>query len=170
MEEIDDWRERDGGSCSAVLERANGKLEVLFEPEKGALMVEAHSEMALADLGDLAVPNPAWLTLIYRFPNEEPYKVIDMPLLIAQCAIACVTSTVLELISGDRLQETTQLVHEAQLGVNEEYLRSTVDYVEVDRSKRLEFEGKLTTNPMDPIFDIRVHRLWVGPTHLRGPY
>lgn len=60
-------------------ETANGKLEVLFEPEKGALMVEAHSEMALADLGDLSVPNPAWLTLIYRFPNEEPYKVANSP-------------------------------------------------------------------------------------------
>ncbi|XP_022730749.1 omega-hydroxypalmitate O-feruloyl transferase [Durio zibethinus] len=62
----------------------NGKLEVFFGRERGALVVEAHSDMALTELGDLAVPNPAWEPLIYRFPNEEPYKVLDMPLVIAQ--------------------------------------------------------------------------------------
>ncbi|XWS17213.1 hypothetical protein CRYUN_Cryun33cG0049000 [Craigia yunnanensis] len=30
------------------------------------------------------MPNPAWAPLIYRFPSEEPYKVFDMPLVIAQ--------------------------------------------------------------------------------------
>ncbi|KAK6941564.1 hypothetical protein RJ641_026941 [Dillenia turbinata] len=65
-------------------ETKNGKLEVYFGPKQGALMVEAHTEMSLADLGDITTPNPAWLPLIYRFPNEDPYKVIDMPLVIAQ--------------------------------------------------------------------------------------
>lgn len=290
-------------------ETQNGKLEVFFGPEQGALMVEAHSEMSLADLGDLAVPNPAWTPLIFRFPNEEPYKVLDMPLLIAQVTlfscggfsiglrlchcicdglgamqfisawaatakagrlitkpvpcwdreffqprdpplvkfphmefmriddgsslttslwqakpvqkcyrighkfqtwlktfgqqdkmsscttfdamaahiwrswvkaldvkpldyelrltfsvnarqklknpplkdgfygnvvcVACATSTVSELVYGS-LSDTTRLVREARLGVSEEYLRSTVDYVEVDRPRKLEFGGKLT--------------------------
>ncbi|KAL9169290.1 hypothetical protein ABFS82_04G069900 [Erythranthe guttata] len=65
-------------------ETENGKLEVFFGPDQGALMVEAHSDLALADLGDLTVPNPAWIKLIYRFPDEEQYKVVDMPLVIAQ--------------------------------------------------------------------------------------
>ncbi|CAI0389811.1 unnamed protein product [Linum tenue] len=68
-------------------EAMNGKLEVFFGPEQGALMVEAYSEMALAELGDLTVPNPAWAPLIYVFPDEEPYKVLDMPLLIAQVTV-----------------------------------------------------------------------------------
>ena len=67
-----------------IRETRNGKLEVFFGQEQGALMVEAHSEMALASLGDLTVPNPAWLPLVYSSPNEEPYRLIDMPLLIAQ--------------------------------------------------------------------------------------
>ena len=62
----------------------NGKLEIFFGPNQGALVVEAHSSMALNDLGELSVPNPAWAPLVYHFSNEEPYKVIDMPLLIAQ--------------------------------------------------------------------------------------
>ncbi|KAL9688467.1 hypothetical protein QQ045_032888 [Rhodiola kirilowii] len=62
----------------------NGKLEIFFEPKQGTLMVEAWSDMSLDDLGDLTVPNPSWLSLIHHFPNEEPYKVVDMPLLIAQ--------------------------------------------------------------------------------------
>ncbi|XAR49238.1 Omega-hydroxypalmitate O-feruloyl transferase [Bertholletia excelsa] len=65
-------------------ETKNGKLEVFIGPEQGVLMVEAQSNVALADLGDLTVPNPAWSPLIYKFPNEGHYKVIDMPLLIAQ--------------------------------------------------------------------------------------
>lgn len=68
-------------------ETENGKLEVFFGQEQGALMVEAHSELTLASLGDLTVPNPAWLPLIYRYPNEEPYKVLNMPLLIAQVTL-----------------------------------------------------------------------------------
>ncbi|KAK2978222.1 hypothetical protein RJ640_024255 [Escallonia rubra] len=290
-------------------ETRNGKLEVFFGPDQGALMVEAYSEMALAEFGDLAVPNPAWTSLIFRFPDEEPYKVIDMPPLIAQVTrfscggfslglrichclcdglgamqfvgawaataktgtlmtipqprwdreiflprdpprvkyphiefmriddgstltlalwqvkpiqkcyrisrefqahlkslaqpkdhfgcttfdamaahvwkswvqaldvkpldyelrltfsvnarskltnprlkdgfygnavcVACTTSTVSELLNGC-LPDTTRLVREARLGVSEEYLRSTVDYIEVDRPKRLEFGGKLT--------------------------
>jgi omega-hydroxypalmitate O-feruloyl transferase len=68
-------------------ETKNGKLEVFFGPKQGALMVEAHSEMALADLGDLTVPNPGWEPLIFKFPNEEPYKVLDMPLVIAQVTL-----------------------------------------------------------------------------------
>ncbi|MBA0722623.1 hypothetical protein Golax_003282 [Gossypium laxum] len=71
-------------------EASNGKLEVFFGQEQGALMVEAHSDMGLAELGDLAVPNPTWAPLNYRFPNEEPYKVLDMPLIIAQVTLfAC---------------------------------------------------------------------------------
>ncbi|KAJ7956601.1 Omega-hydroxypalmitate O-feruloyl transferase [Quillaja saponaria] len=289
-------------------ETKNGKLEVFFGPEQGALMVEAQSEMALAELGDLAAPNPAWTPLIFKFPNEEQYKVLDMPLLIAQvthfrcgsfslglrlchcicdglgamqflgawaataktglmvitpepcwdrelfrpcnppmvkfphtefmrieegsnltmtlwqakpiqkcyrisrefqtwlktlaqpydnpaCStfdamaahiwrswvkaldvrpsdymlrltfsvnarqklnaplkdgfygnvvcVPCVTSTVSELVDG-QLPETTRLVREARLSVSEKYLRSTVDYVEVERPRRLEFGGKLT--------------------------
>ncbi|VFQ63105.1 unnamed protein product [Cuscuta campestris] len=65
-------------------ESGNGKLEVFFEPNQGAVLVEAHSEMSLGSLGDLTVPNPDWKALIYSFPSEEHYKVIDMPLLIAQ--------------------------------------------------------------------------------------
>lgn len=65
-------------------EAKNGKLEVFFGPEQGALFIEAQTEMALANLGDVTVPNPAWSTLIYKFPDEEQYKVIDMPLIIAQ--------------------------------------------------------------------------------------
>lgn len=67
-----------------IRETEDGKLEVFFGQEQGALMVEAHSEMALASLGDLTVPNPAWLPLVYFCPSEEPYRVTDMPLLIAQ--------------------------------------------------------------------------------------
>ncbi|XP_057802364.1 omega-hydroxypalmitate O-feruloyl transferase [Salvia miltiorrhiza] len=65
-------------------ETENGKLEIFFGPNQGALLVEAHSDVLLADLGDLSVPNPAWMNLIYRFPNEEQYKVVNMPLVIAQ--------------------------------------------------------------------------------------
>ncbi|KAE8705825.1 hypothetical protein F3Y22_tig00110415pilonHSYRG00020 [Hibiscus syriacus] len=53
----------------------------------GALMVEAHSDMALAELGDLAGTNQAWALLNYRFPDEEPYKVLDMALVIAQATL-----------------------------------------------------------------------------------
>ncbi|KAK3210786.1 hypothetical protein Dsin_015492 [Dipteronia sinensis] len=70
-----------------IREAHNGKLEVFFGTEQGALMVEAYSEMTLAELGDLTVPNPAWSPLIYKFPNEEPYKIIDMPLVIAQVTL-----------------------------------------------------------------------------------
>ncbi|KAL8531054.1 hypothetical protein ACS0TY_007896 [Phlomoides rotata] len=290
-------------------ETKDGKLEVFFGPDQGALLVEAHSHVALADLGDLTVPNPAWINLIYRFPDEEEYKVVNMPLLIAQvtkfscggfslglrmchclcdglgamqflkawaetakmgsltvnpnprwdreiflprdppkvrfshtefkrigdCStlterlfrgkliqkcyrisceyqarlkilararsefscttfdamaahvwtswvkaldvepldsklrltfsvnargrlknpplkdgfygnalcVACATSTV-ESLSRGCLGETAWLVHEARLGVSEEYLRSTIDYIEMCRPKRLEFDGKLT--------------------------
>ncbi|KAK3436529.1 hypothetical protein EUGRSUZ_C01081 [Eucalyptus grandis] len=255
-------------------ETKNGKLEIFFEAGQGAIMVEAHSEMVLADLGDLTVPNPGWQPLVYRFPNEEPYKILDMPLLIAQVTmfscggfslglrlchcicdglgamqvlrawaattkriddgssltkslwiakpvqrcykispefqarvktlakdevpcttfdamaahiwrswvkaldvkpedyqlrltfsvngrqklknpplkdgfygnavcVACAVSSVSELIGGS-LSNTASLVHEARLGVSEEYLRSTIDYVEVHRPMRLEFGGKLT--------------------------
>ncbi|OUZ99693.1 Transferase [Macleaya cordata] len=65
-------------------ETKNGKLEVFFGPKQGALFVEATSEMEISDLGSLTVPNPAWVPLIFRFPNEEAYKVVDMPLVIAQ--------------------------------------------------------------------------------------
>ncbi|KAL0459060.1 UNVERIFIED_CONTAM: Omega-hydroxypalmitate O-feruloyl transferase [Sesamum latifolium] len=284
---------------------------VYFYQSKGALLVEAHSDVALADLGDLSVPNPAWIKLIYRFPNEEEYKVVDMPLVIAQVTkfscggfslglrichclcdglgamqflsawagtakagslvvnpkpcwdreiflprdppkiafshtefkridegstltmnlwqgkpvqkcyrisqefqarlkravqadgkfscttfdalaahvwrswvkaldvkpldyelrltfsvnaraklknprlndgfygnalcVACTTSTVSRLVDGC-LAETARLVHEARLGVSEDYLRSTIDYIDLHRPKRLEFGGKLTTH------------------------
>ncbi|KAK9141858.1 hypothetical protein Syun_011258 [Stephania yunnanensis] len=62
----------------------NGKLEVFFGPNQGALMVEAHTDIAITDLGELEVPNPCWSPLIYIFPNEYNYKMIDMPLVIAQ--------------------------------------------------------------------------------------
>ncbi|OWM71701.1 omega-hydroxypalmitate O-feruloyl transferase [Punica granatum] len=65
-------------------ETENGKLEVFFGPNQGALVVEARSKMRLEELGDLTVPNPAWEPLIYQFLNEEPYKILDMPLVIAQ--------------------------------------------------------------------------------------
>lgn len=65
-------------------ETENGKLEIFFGPDQGALLVEAHSNVALADLRDLSVPNPAWMSLIYRFPDEEQFKVVNMPLVIAQ--------------------------------------------------------------------------------------
>lgn len=68
-------------------ETKNGKLEVFFGLNQGVLMVEAHSKMALADLGDLTVPNPGWEPLIFKFPDEEPYKVLDMPLVIAQVTL-----------------------------------------------------------------------------------
>lgn len=289
-------------------ETKNGKLEIFFGPDQGALLIEAHSHIALTDLGDLMVPNPAWMNLIHRFPDEEEYKVVNMPLLIAQVTIftcggfslglrmchclcdglgamqflnawaetaktgqpanpdprwdreifmprdppktrfshtefkrigdcsnlieclfrsklvqkcyrisreyqarlkilaqvgsefscttfdamaahvwtswvkaldvkpvdsklrltfsvnargmvktpplkdgfygnalcvACAMSTV-ESLARDCLGETARLVHEARLGVSEEYLRSTIDYIEMCRPKRLEFDGKLT--------------------------
>ncbi|KAF6175239.1 hypothetical protein GIB67_030457 [Kingdonia uniflora] len=65
-------------------ETKSGKMEVFFEPNQGALIVDAKTEMTINDLGDLEVPNPAWCTLIYRFSDEEDYKVVDMPLVIAQ--------------------------------------------------------------------------------------
>ncbi|GFP91147.1 omega-hydroxypalmitate o-feruloyl transferase [Phtheirospermum japonicum] len=65
-------------------ETTNGKLEVFFGQDRGALLVEAHADVALADLGDLTVPNPAWIKLIYRFPDEQQYEVINMPPVIAQ--------------------------------------------------------------------------------------
>ncbi|KAL1337929.1 hypothetical protein HN51_032608 [Arachis hypogaea] len=68
-------------------ETSNGKLEVFFGPSQGALMVQAHSDVALSELGDLTAPNPTWEPLIFKFPNEEPYKVLDMPLVIAQITI-----------------------------------------------------------------------------------
>ncbi|PQP95772.1 omega-hydroxypalmitate O-feruloyl transferase [Prunus yedoensis var. nudiflora] len=278
-------------------ETNNGKLEVFFGQDQGALMVEAHSEMSLSDLGDLKVPNPAWSPLIFRFPNEEPtncggfslglrichcivdglgamqflsswaatakagtlitnpkpcwdrdfFRPRDPPLVkfphiefmriedgssltmslwqtkaVQKCyrisrefqawlktlaqpeddmsnvtcstfdamaahiwrswvkaldvkplnyelrltfsvnarqkpknpplkegfygnvvCLACVKSTVRKLVYG-RFPDTARLVREARLGISEEYLRSTVDYVEVDRPRRLEFGGKLT--------------------------
>ncbi|KAM1072512.1 hypothetical protein FF1_017766 [Malus domestica] len=68
-------------------EIGNGKLEVFFGKDQGALMVQAHCERSLVDLKDLKVPNPAWTPLIFRFPHEEPYKVLDMPLLMAQVTL-----------------------------------------------------------------------------------
>ncbi|KAG9155934.1 hypothetical protein Leryth_004188 [Lithospermum erythrorhizon] len=65
-------------------ETGNGKLEVFFGPDQGVLFIEASTKMELESLGDLSVPNPAYISLIFEFPNEEPYKLIDMPLLIAQ--------------------------------------------------------------------------------------
>ncbi|XP_042497628.1 omega-hydroxypalmitate O-feruloyl transferase [Macadamia integrifolia] len=290
-------------------EAQNGKLEVYFGPKQGALLLEAHSEMSISDLGDLTVPNPAWAPLIHRAPSEEAYQVVDMPLVIAQVTtftcggfslglrlchclcdglgamqfisawantartgtvvtspipcwdreffrpsdppkvkfphtefmsiedgstltwtlwkakpvqkcyrvsrefqtelkrsaqpndggtcttfdamaahvwrswvkalevtpldyelrltfsvnarqklsnpplkegfygnvvcLACVTRTVSDLVEG-RLKETTRSVREARLGISEEYVRSMVDYIEVNRPRRLEFGGKLT--------------------------
>ncbi|BAT79787.1 hypothetical protein LR48_Vigan04g034500 [Vigna angularis] len=68
-------------------ETKNGKLEVFFGPEQGALIVEARSDVALTELGDLTAPNPAWEPLIFKFPNEEQYKVLEMPLVIAQVTL-----------------------------------------------------------------------------------
>ncbi|XP_047308036.1 omega-hydroxypalmitate O-feruloyl transferase, partial [Impatiens glandulifera] len=68
-------------------ETKNGKLQVFFGHDQGALMVEAHSNMSLSDLGDLTVPNPAWGPLVYKFADEGPYKVTDMPLVIAQVTL-----------------------------------------------------------------------------------
>ncbi|KAL8209365.1 hypothetical protein R6Q57_006097 [Mikania cordata] len=65
-------------------ETKNRKLEVFFGPNQGALIVQAYTELSLDHLGDLNVPNPAWSNLVYKFPEESDYKVIDMPLLIAQ--------------------------------------------------------------------------------------
>ncbi|KAL0559451.1 hypothetical protein IC582_004062 [Cucumis melo] len=68
-------------------ETKNGKVEVFFGSEQGALMVEAHSDITLNSLGNITVPNPAWEPLIFKFPNEEPYRVLEMPLLIAQVTL-----------------------------------------------------------------------------------
>ncbi|CAK9154423.1 unnamed protein product [Ilex paraguariensis] len=57
--------------------------------------------------------------------------------------VACVSSTVSDLVN-ESLSGTCGLIREARLGVSEEYLRSTVDFIEVDRPNRLEFGGKLT--------------------------
>ncbi|KAK1418523.1 hypothetical protein QVD17_27668 [Tagetes erecta] len=65
-------------------ETKNKKLEVFFGPNQGVLMVQAHTELSLNHLGDLNVPNPGWSNLVYKFPDEGDYKVIDMPLVIAQ--------------------------------------------------------------------------------------
>ncbi|KAL2340670.1 hypothetical protein Fmac_008610 [Flemingia macrophylla] len=68
-------------------ETKNGKLEVFFGSEQGALIVEAKSDISLAELGDLTAPNPAWEPLIFKFPNEEQYKILEMPLVIAQVTL-----------------------------------------------------------------------------------
>ncbi|KAJ4837596.1 hypothetical protein Tsubulata_009702, partial [Turnera subulata] len=68
-------------------ETGNGKLEVFFGEEPGVFIVEAFSEMSLVELGDLTVPNPGWEPLIYKFPDEVSYKVVGMPLLIAQVTL-----------------------------------------------------------------------------------
>ncbi|KAK4257337.1 hypothetical protein QN277_006935 [Acacia crassicarpa] len=68
-------------------ETKDGKLEVFFGSDEGVLMVEAHSGTTLSELGDLTAPNPDWEPLIFKFPNEEPYKVLDMPLIIAQVTL-----------------------------------------------------------------------------------
>ncbi|EPS65560.1 hypothetical protein M569_09214, partial [Genlisea aurea] len=61
------------------------KLQLFFDSEEGgALFVEARSDAALSDLGDLSVPNPAWKRLVYSFSGEEQYEVVNMPLIIAQ--------------------------------------------------------------------------------------
>ncbi|CAM8912861.1 unnamed protein product [Rhodiola kirilowii] len=57
------------GSISYVLREALAKVLVPYYPFTGR--------------GPNG-PNPSWLSLIHHFPNEEPYKVVDMPLLIAQ--------------------------------------------------------------------------------------
>eukprot|EP01018_Ginkgo_biloba_P029897 Gb_33885 [translate_table: standard] len=62
-----------------------GKLEVVCTGE-GALFVEAHTDMALADLSlNLGIPNASWKPLIYFFPEEpEHNKILYMPLVVAQ--------------------------------------------------------------------------------------
>ena len=57
--------------------------------------------------------------------------------------VACAKSKVSELVNG-KLSDTVRLVREARQSITEEYLRSTVDYIEVDRPRQLEFGGKLT--------------------------
>ncbi|CAN1801887.1 Omega-hydroxypalmitate O-feruloyl transferase [Linum perenne] len=57
--------------------------------------------------------------------------------------LACTIRSVNELVNG-RLADTVRLVREASIDVSEEYLRSTIDYVEIDRPRRLEFGRKLT--------------------------
>lgn len=69
-------------------ETHKGKLEVFFGPQQGALMVEARTNIALYELGELAAPNPTWEPLIFKFPNEEQYKVLEMPLVIAQVILS----------------------------------------------------------------------------------
>ncbi|KAI4380421.1 hypothetical protein MLD38_006615 [Melastoma candidum] len=68
-------------------ETEKGKLEVFFGTDQGGLLVEARSNKSLDDLGDLTVPNPAWEPLVFKFPKEEPYKLLDMPLVIAQVTV-----------------------------------------------------------------------------------
>eukprot|EP00253_Pinus_taeda_P003799 PITA_03799 len=60
-----------------------GKLEVMCTGE-GALFVEARSSMALADLESFGIPNPSWKPLVYFFPQEEDYNVLNIPMVIAQ--------------------------------------------------------------------------------------
>lgn len=57
--------------------------------------------------------------------------------------VACATSTVKSLTRGSQA-EVARLVHEAKLRISEEYVRSTVDYIELFRPERLEFGGKLS--------------------------
>ncbi|GLJ45351.1 hypothetical protein SUGI_0954570 [Cryptomeria japonica] len=60
-----------------------GKLEVACTAA-GAFFVEATTDLALEDLGSLAMPNPSWKPFVYCFPGEEHLTILDLPLLIAQ--------------------------------------------------------------------------------------
>ncbi|GFY80949.1 HXXXD-type acyl-transferase family protein [Actinidia rufa] len=57
--------------------------------------------------------------------------------------VACAVSTVSDLVNGS-LSNMARMVHEAWLGVSEEYLRSAIDYLEINGPRRLKFDGKLT--------------------------
>ncbi|XP_058104419.1 alcohol acyltransferase 9-like [Magnolia sinica] len=78
--------------------------------------------------------------------NVRP-KLTDPPLkdgfLGNAVCVACATSTVGQLVDG-QISAVARLVREARLGMSEEYVRSTIDYIGVDRPTRLDFAGKLT--------------------------
>lgn len=70
-----------------------------------------------------------------------------MPLIIARVAHFKCGGLSLGLVNGAPAKHL--LVREARPGISEEYLRSTIDYVQVNRPTGLEFQGKANRNSVD---------------------
>ncbi|CAN1131667.1 Protein DOWNY MILDEW RESISTANCE 6 [Linum perenne] len=99
-----------------------GFFQVINHGVKESLMDEGMK--VFSEFFDMAEEEKA------EFYSEEPQS------------IPCVVST----SSGSNVdsEKPAPLALSTRIDVSEEYLRSTIDYVEIDRPRRLEFGGKLT--------------------------